>query len=76
VNLADVPRRRPGPLIGEIPEQVGRGSDPALLVGDQGYPLAYPGISDELAWLPFKRGQDSADRRAHARHHRRGVGIH
>jgi hypothetical protein len=75
-DLADVPSRRPGPLVREIPQQVGRGGDPALLGGDQRCPLAYPGIFDELARLPFKRGQDGADRRAHARHYRGGVGIY
>jgi hypothetical protein len=75
VDLADAPRRLPGPLIGEIPEQVRGGSDPISLFGDQGNPLAHPGIFDELAWLPFQRGQDRADLHAHAGHHRGGVGI-
>jgi hypothetical protein len=76
VDVPDAPRRRPGPFIGEVPEQVGGGSDPGLLFGDQGNPLTHPGIFDELARLPFECGKDGADRHAHAGHHRGGVGIH
>ena len=49
---------------------------PVALLGDQGYPLAHPGIFDELARLPFKRRQYGADRHAHAGHNCGGVGIH
>jgi hypothetical protein len=46
-----------------------------VLLGDQGHPLAHPGILDELAGLALQRGQDRADRRAHARHDGGGMSI-
>ena len=39
VDVPDVPRGLPGPLVGEVPEQVRGRRDPVLLLGDQGDPL-------------------------------------
>jgi len=74
-DLTRAPRGLPSPLVGKIPQQVGGGRDPALLLGDQRHPLAHPGIFYEFPRLALERGQDGADRHPHAGHHRLGVGV-
>ena len=76
MDLADVPRGETGPLVREVPEQVGGGRDPAGLLGDQSYPLADPWIFYELARLPFQAGQYGADRGTHTGDDRGSVRIH
>jgi hypothetical protein len=61
VDLADVPRCLPGPLVGEVAQQMSGGSDPVSLLGDQGHPLLHPGIFDELARLPLQRAEHCTD---------------
>jgi hypothetical protein len=70
--ISDVWRRgcpdesRPKVIVGlgehVLPEPTCTGR-PAGLFGDEGYPLAHPGVFDELARLPLQRGQYGVDRR-------------
>jgi selenocysteine-specific elongation factor len=74
-DLASIAVCGPGAVVRVVPEQVRGGGDPAALLGDQGDALAHPGVHDELAGLAFQRAQHGVHRRAHARHHRLGVGV-
>ena len=50
-DLPDVAGVPPGPLVGEVPEQVRGRDDPVALFGHQGDAVAHPGIFDELSGL-------------------------
>jgi len=65
----------PGLFVGKVPEQVRGRGDPAGLLGHQGDAIAHPRIGDELLGTALQRAQHGVHRRAHARHHRPGVGV-
>jgi selenocysteine-specific elongation factor len=74
-DLADVAGGRASPVVGEVPEQVRGGGNPAALLGHQGGAFAHPGVLDELPGPAFQRAEHGVHRHAHARHYRLGVGV-
>jgi hypothetical protein len=75
-DLADAAVIRAHPVIGGVAQQVRGSGDTVPLLSDQGHPLAYPRIDDELARLALQLAEHGGDRHTHARHDRRGVRVH
>jgi hypothetical protein len=75
-DLADAAVIRAHPVIGGVAQQVRGRGDTVPLLSDQGHPLAYPRIDDELARLALQLAEHGSDRHTHTRHDSRGVRVY